>query len=296
MYSIKDIENLTGIKSHTIRIWEQRYGLVSPNRTDSNIRFYDDEQMRILLSVTLLVNNGVKISKVAKMNLQERNELIDNMSNESVHKNAYADIMINNLIESCLCYDEAGFVRAYDDSVRRYGMKDAYIQIIYPMLVRLGLMWSRFDLIPAQEHFISNLLRMKFFSSINAETNNSVNETWVLFLPENEKHEIGLLFCYYLLRQSGRKVIYLGQNVPFNNIETVVDKTDADSLYFFIVGMNKKKTTLFIDKVSTAFPDINVYVSGSVVKEIANDIEYGNILFIQGIDEFMNVLEGGEDE
>ena len=275
-YSIKDIEYLTGIKAHTLRIWESRYGIVIPNRSDSKIRWYSDDQARELLNISVLIKNGYKISKVSKLTTKEIHNALDDLFKGSIEKNAYADAAISRLIQAALTYDVVGFNTVYDDAIRRFGLLDGYGEIIYPLLVKIGLMWNKNEMIPSQEHFISNIIKQKIFSSINAtQSKEEPTETWTLFLPQDERHEIGLLFAYFVLKVFNKKVVYLGQDVPHASVKDVVEVTKSDYVYFFTVRRNdSNKIKRLVETMLKDFKDVKICVSGAgYLESIAEEIK-----------------------
>ena len=264
-YSIKDLEKISGIKSHTIRIWEQRYGLLKPNRTDTNIRYYDDDQMRKLLNISTLLTEGMKISSVAKLSEDDMNQHINGLVERDQASDTQTEALINQMIGAGLTYNEQAFEKAFSSALLRYNLKDVYVQIIYPMLIRMGLMWNSNDMMPAQEHFVSNLIKQKIFAAIDAiPVPVNPKETWVLFLPELEDHEIGLLLSSYLLRQSGKRVIYLGQRVPYSNLKAVIQTSKPDYMHFFLV-LNQANSSiqLLLENLSKDFTGKTIYISGS---------------------------------
>lgn len=234
VYPISYLEQLSGIKAGTIRIWEQRYGILTPLRSEGNVRYYDDEELRKLLQISVLVESGIKISAIGKLTNKELNKKyleLEHHLNETL-KN---EIEINNLILAALKYDEQEFNLVFNACITKYGLKHTYILFIHPLLVRIGFLWGANELIPAQEHFISNLIRQKLFSAIESVKLKNKAPKWILYLPEFESHEIGLLFATYLLKLSGKCCIYLGQNVPFQNLYSIVESSKAEGILTFFV-------------------------------------------------------------
>lgn len=265
VYSIKDLEVISGIKAHTIRIWEQRYSLLEPKRTDTNIRYYDDYQMCKLLNISSLLENGHKVSKIASYTEEEISqqveELIKNVDSEDSKVNA----LVNQIISAGLTYDEDSFNDAFNVATNRFGLIDAFSKVIYPMLVRVGLMWNKQDMIPSQEHFISNLVKQKLFAAIeDIPEPKKGAESWLLMLPEEEDHEIGLILSYFLLKSKGKKVFYLGQRVPISSVESFLAHNKLDAIHFFMVrNQTPLKAQKLIDKLSPITKGIKVYLSGS---------------------------------
>ena len=267
-FSISQLSQFSGIKPHTIRIWEQRYNALRPNRSEGNTRYYDNSQLRRLLNIVSLSECGYKVSELCIMPDSSLFKLIggSNVSKEeSTRSHDTPGYFIYQLIAAGMSYDELHFEKTLAQSIARYGMRVTYTTVIYPLLERLGLMWTSDTLPPAHEHFISNLLRQKLFTAINAlPPAKKGAKTWLLFLPENELHEIGLLFSNYLVRQSGNKVIYLGSNVPLQSVEMAVEQVKPDNLLFFLVH-NELPENLqqYFDQLNKIAGSKKVFVSAS---------------------------------
>ena len=289
-YSISDLEKLTGIRTHTIRTWEQRYQILTPKRKNSNIRYYDDIQLRKLLNVSILVNSGLKISFVGKMSDQEVYDAIDEIVETPKVENLFDQAIISKLIHSGLTLDEAQFEKAFANAILRYGFKASYVQVIYPMMVKVGLMWGKEKMTAAQEHFISNLFRQKMLTAIDAlSIPQNKNEQWVLFLPYNESHEIGLLFAHYLIKESGRSVIYLGQNVPIDNLQTIIESSKATHIYsFFIKNVSGSQYQDLLNQLEQLYPQINILVSGN--SRMLGTLELGQQThWVKSIEELIDI-------
>ena len=216
VYSIKELENLSGIKAHTIRIWEKRYNLIEPHRTTTNIRYYTDQELKKILNVALLNRHGIKISNIAKLTDRELKEEILRVSNS----NPTVENIIDTLIIAMIDMDEIKFSTILLKTVSKYGFTDAMLKVIYPFLDKVGILWMAGDVNPAQEHFVSNLIRQKIITAIDgiSQSYNPDAKKFLLFLPEGEWHEIGLIFSLYLIKEAGHEVIYLGQSVPYSDI------------------------------------------------------------------------------
>jgi DNA-binding transcriptional MerR regulator len=215
-FTIKDLENISGIKAHTIRIWEKRYNLLEPKRSDTNIRYYSHQNLQKLLNVVLLSKNNYKISKIAKMSEEE----ILQESREVAFATAANDEAINALKLSMFQFDKVLFNNTYHKLLSKKTFKEIFKEVFIPFLQHIGLLWQTDTLLPAHEHFISNLIAQKIHINIeNLEHGIKDSEkTYVLFLPENEIHELGLLYLNYELVLRGNQTIYLGQNLPLNNL------------------------------------------------------------------------------
>lgn len=240
-YKISDLENLSGIKAHTIRIWEQRYNILEPLRTETNIRYYDDEQLKKLLNVVTLINAGNKISMISKLSsneILERIESIASIGGPGIKEES----LINQLISSGLTYNELLFEKAFSNSILSFGVTGAYEKVLYPMLNKLGLLWLTEEMNPSQEHFVSNMIRQKLFAAIDSlNPADESDETWMLFLPEGELHELGLLVANYILRSKGKNVCYLGADVPLHNLVDAVKEVKPSHLLLFNVRQNREE-------------------------------------------------------
>ncbi|HEV7380222.1 MAG TPA: MerR family transcriptional regulator [Dyadobacter sp.] len=263
-YSIKDLERISNRKAHTIRIWEQRYGLLQPARTETNIRYYDDAQLKKLLNVCTLINRGMKISLISKLSQSQIAAEIDHIIAESFQADIHIEALINQLLIAIATYDSPLFDQLFNDAVKRLGMKKTYLNVIHPLLVRTGLMWTKDELLPSQEHFLSNLIRQKLFAVIDQlPYTQEYDQTWVLFLNEEEDHEIGLLFAHYLLRQYGKKVIYLGARVPYSDLRSVVDASKPTHIYTFLVRQfPDKQIEMLLEQLQADFGNCRLLVSG----------------------------------
>ena len=234
-YSISDLEQLSGISVHNIRIWERRYGALQPSRTAGNTRFYDDEQLKRLLCIAGLYHAGHKISRACGMSEDEMSELLQqDLDQESSAEHRY-EFFISQVINNSLIYNEQKISALIATSIEQNGVLDTYKLVIYPTLVRMGLMWLNGRLCPSQEHFLSQIIRQKIFAAVdnlNPEQTSGAAR-WVLFLPEDEDHDIGLLFAHYLLRSNNRNVIFLGSKVPLPSIERILQENKIEMSCFF---------------------------------------------------------------
>ena len=256
-FTIKDLENISGIKAHTIRIWEKRYNLLEPKRTDTNIRLYSNKNLQKLLNIVLLNNNGFKISKIAKMT---DDELIL-QSREMVFDVAINDEALNSLKLSMFQFDKVLFNNTYNTLLHKKTFREIFKEIFIPFLDHIGLLWQTETLLPAHEHFISNLIAQKI--QIQTEklqyTVTNTNKNYVLFLPKNEIHELGLLYLNYELVLRGSNTIYLGQSLPLNNLD-----------YFF----NTEKEICFITSMTVMPYDDKVFEYFKELDEILKNTSH----------------------
>jgi len=260
-YSIKDIESFTGIKAHTIRIWEKRYNLITPKRTCTNIRSYDDEDLKKLMNISVLNKHGMKISNLVHLDggaLGEKVMSLADNYNDPEKK-------IESLIVAMIDLDENRFEKIVNNTVMAIGFEETMIRLIYPFFIRVGMLWQTNTINPAQEHFVSNLLRQELLvATHNAFANHAPDaKTHLLFLPEREYHELGLLFYQYLLVKHGHKVIYLGASVPFGALQEVAEKKKIDCvLTSYTNPLNTESMQEEINRLHETFPDVPVYIGG----------------------------------
>lgn len=290
-FSIKDLETITGIKAHTLRIWEQRYKLIEPKRTATNIRYYNDEDLRFILNVAILNNAGIKISEITKMEAEAIREKVLEIS-ETPHSGS---LQVKSLIKAMFALDEAEFNRILADLILRNGLEDAMIQVVFPFLHQIGVLWITGAIHPAHEHFISNLIRQKLFVAIDAKTGNSQvkGKKFLLFLPEGEPHEIGLLFANYMLRARGHEVVYLGQNLPFDDLRQVFNFYEPEYVVSVLTsGMNPDEVQKFVDHIAVSWPKAHILLTGFLVVSHPGLTLPPNIQVIRSVEEMRETIEG----
>ena len=259
-FTIKDLSNLSGIKAHTIRIWEQRYSFLKPSRTFTNIRYYSNEELKTILNIALLNKYGFKISHIDKMSELEIKEKIFSLN----QLQAQQERIVNELIQKMIDLDVEFFEETLNQYIAGKGIERTITQIIFPFLEKIGILWLTNHINPAQEHLVSNIIRQKLICGIEAiKMPHTSNKKILLFLPEGEYHELGLLFMYFLLKNRGINVIYLGANVPLNDVEYVVNYKKPDYLYSHLttVGQNFNFEK-FLNNVTLKFKGIPVVISG----------------------------------
>ncbi|SOE21320.1 B12 binding domain-containing protein [Spirosomataceae bacterium TFI 002] len=259
VYTIKDLENLSGIKAHTLRIWEQRYEIITPKRTLNNFRTYNDDDLKLVLNIALLRDKGFKISKIAKFSLEELSKEVVNISSQNL---AYPD-QIYSLTLAMIDLDEERFEKVMSTSILQFGFENTITNIVYPFLARIGTLWMTGSIGPAQEHFISNLIRQKMIVAIDGQVvrPDEKSKTFVLFLPEGETHELGLLFGNYILRARNHKVIYLGQSLPFGELEFVVNLHKPDYIFSALTTFTDDVHG-FLKKLGDNFTEQKILVTG----------------------------------
>jgi MerR family transcriptional regulator, light-induced transcriptional regulator len=280
-FSIKDLETLSGVKAHTIRIWEQRFNLLKPKRTDTNIRYYDNEDLKNLLNVALLNKYGFKISHITNLAPEQVKEKILLLSNND----AIQERIITSLIQSMVEFDSEELEKILDTYIQQKGIERTITQIIFPFLKRVGIMWQTNHIIPAQEHLISNIIRQRLIlATQNIVPFTTINKTILIFAPETEYHELGLLYVNYLLKSKGVRTVYLGVNVPIQDLPLVISIKKPDYLYTHITGLNPRNgIEKFIAECQKKInKQIPIIVSGRIVesnrgKFPANFVEKGSL-------------------
>ncbi|GAB3330615.1 MerR family transcriptional regulator [Marivirga atlantica] len=288
-YSIKDLENLSGIKAHTLRIWEQRYHFIEPKRTDTNIRYYSDEDLKLILNIATLRENNCKISKIAKMTFEEINGKVMQIA----EKNLRFPDQINSLTLATIDMDEDRFEKILNNNIVKYGFEQSMLKIIYPFLAKIGMLWQTGSILPAQEHFISNLIRQKVTVAIDGHfvTEEESRGKWLLFLPENELHELSLMFAAFILRSRKFKVIYLGQNLPQEDLQSVKRLQNPDYVLTISTTSPKKNDVQqYIDDVADLFSSATVFVGGYQV--IGEDLKRKkNVEFMYKMEDLIQFVE-----
>jgi DNA-binding transcriptional MerR regulator len=276
-FTIKDLENLTGIKAHTIRIWEQRYTFLRPQRTDTNIRYYNNEELKKILNISLLNKYGFKISHIDKMSEDDMKQKILGINN--IH--AQQERIVNSLIQAMVDMNLESFEALIEDHIRVKGIEKTIHQIIFPFMERIGVLWITDHINPAQEHLVSNIIRQKLI--VGTEAVNplfQLKKSGLLFLPEGEYHELGLLFVQYLLKSRGLKVFYLGANVPLEDVEYVVKYKQPDFIYTHLTSVSSVfNFEKFIQQSLKRFNATPLIISGRLAanyeKKIPSQIQIG---------------------
>ncbi|MBI1184123.1 MerR family transcriptional regulator [bacterium] len=289
-FTIKDLERLTGIKAHTLRVWEQRYAIIEPKRTDTNIRFFDEDDLKYILNIAMLNSNGMRISKIAELSKAEINQRVLTVS-EQVQEDSD---LLTALTITMLDLDEQRFEKILSNVIIKLGFKHAVTKVIYPFMYRIGILWQTGSIVPAQEHFISNLVRHKLIvaaDNMMAKKNENPKK-FVLFLPEGELHEIGLLFANYLFKIEGHRTIYLGQTVPLEDLSVIADVYKPD--YYFTVltyetGIDDVKD--YVDALSKLFKGSKVLIAGTRVEESQVKQLWNNIVFVNDLNEIETFLK-----
>ena len=264
-YSIDQFSSITGITKFVLRTWENRYDYLKANRSETNIRIYSDDMIVRALNTNYLLENGYKISKVSKITDVELFAIVDDIKVKRIE--GIESYYINQIIISTLDFNTSKFNKLFEDGVLEFGIFDFYKKVILITLERIGVLWLTNKMVPSQEHFLSENIKQKLIvaSDIYFKKENK-RETWVLFLPENEFHEIGLLFARFLLLKNGFKVIYLGSNLPYESLKQVDDKIKIDNtLMFSVANSSLININSTIEYLESNFKNSNNYIISSFI-------------------------------
>lgn len=270
-YTIRDLEKLSGVKAHTIRIWEKRYGIVEPKRTDTNIRYYTDEDLKKILNISILNNNGLKISKIASLNSDEIKDKVLEINFESPD----LDVKTDSLIVAMIDLDDSKFEKILSQSIIRLGFDKTVSKVLFPFFEKIGMLWQIGTINPAQEHFITNLVKHKLIVAIESipETEYKYAKKFLLFLPEGEYHEISLLYYYYLTKRMGHKVMYLGQSVPMGDLKQVDAIYNADFVFTAVLSSYSHDViTDYLSRIAEAFVDKKIFITGAQIRDFKDQI------------------------
>lgn len=264
-FSISDIESLIGIKAHTIRAWEARYNLVPPKRTPTNIRYYEEDDLKHLLNIVTLNEKSYKISRIAKMDKAQINDLV--LQLQADYNNDTVQVL--RLSDAALKYDETAFSEILSGCIEELGLIDTMDLVLFPFMKKVGMLWQTGAIDPSHEHFASNLIRDRMIVEIDklSKPDRKDPKRFLLFLPEAEMHETGLLFARYLLKRCGMDTLYLGQEIPYTDIKKVIAHYKPDYAFIVLTSLNLGKD---INKILTKVldhMDVPLLVAGSLISE-----------------------------
>jgi DNA-binding transcriptional MerR regulator len=287
-YSIKDLEILSNIKSHTIRIWEKRYDLLNPERTDTNIRYYSNDDLKKLLNISFLNKQGIKISKIVEMTENEIKEAVHALNLSDSDNETY----IENLIVAMIDLNEETFQKVFNAASNQLGFEAAMTDVIFKFFVQIGVMWQVGAINPAQEHFVSNIVRQKIIAAteeLNYQPESSASKI-LLFLPENELHELSLLMYNYALRKRAYATVYLGQAVPLDSLQRILEITEPDILITLLTNsLNTLDSDEIIANISEKFHG-KIFISGYALQNIHKKLPKNTIEF-KDLDDLLLKLE-----
>ncbi len=288
-YSIKDLEQLSGIKSHTLRAWEQRYDIIQPKRTQTNIRYYDDSDLRLLLNISFLNRNGQKISKIAEMKHDEIREAVRKIADSNLE----FPNQVNALVIAMVNLDEERFEKIISTNTLQFGFENTMMNIVYPFLKQVGILWQTGSINPAHEHFITNLIRQKLIVAIDGQITpqNPNAKKYALFLPEGEQHELSLLFAAYVIKSRHNRAIYLGQSLPLKDLSVIIDVYEPDYIMSIVTSYpSKEEVGAYVDELVIAASNCQVLLSGYQVLQQKNNLNAKATVFanIQELVQFID--------
>jgi DNA-binding transcriptional MerR regulator len=280
-YTLNVLEKLTGIKIATIRVWERRYNIINPKRTDTNRRWYDDDDLRRLINISIIYHSGIKISKIAKYSESELEEKAEFLTNDSVG----SDTHINSLIVAMLSFNGSAVNEILLRSIINSGFEETFSSVVFPFLKRVGILWHTGSVNIGAEHFITNIFRGRLISAIDSlpPANDPKRKRVIMYLPDNELHEMGLLFYSYLIRKMGHEVLYLGQATPFIALIEASEKWHSD---IFVTGVlsniSISEPEKYLSNLSSTFRSQKILVSGFLADEPVI-VKYKNIYPIRSV-------------
>ncbi len=290
-FSIKEIEAVSGIRCHTLRIWEQRYGILQPKRTDSNIRYYDEDDLKYILNISVLNKRGYKISEIARLSKKQINDLIIGISGQST---GY-DSQIKNLISCMLSFDEYGFHNILTTSTIQMGFEQTMLRIVFPFLIEAGILWQVGSIHPSHEHFASNIIKQKLYVAIDGNVGRYAEnrKRFLLFLPEHEQHTLGLLFANYILRSRGHEVLFLGQEVPLRDFKETMQTHQPDFVFTILTSANAyMNKQAFVNELAGIWENAQVLLSG-IQCLMCCELELPpNVRLVQKMDDFIQFANG----
>lgn len=287
-FTIKELESLSGIKAHTIRIWEQRYGFLNPSRTETNIRRYSNDELKTLLTVALLNKYGYKISKIDSMSYDQRSKAVMELSEQE----ASTERLVNKMIGHMVDMRNIEFEKLLNDHIHENGIEKTITEIIFYFLERVGILWHTNHILPVQEHIVSNIVRQKILSAIDGlPLVHKQEPVFLLFLPEDEHHEMGLLFVYYLLRKKRFPVIYLGSSVPLKDVQYLFENKAPDYLYLHLTSFPRRHDLAkYLSALSQKFPGTKILLSGSAIIDYRKPLPSNTVRF-QSLEEVLSYIK-----
>lgn len=286
-FTIKDLENLSGVKAHTIRIWEQRYNFLKPQRTETNIRYYSNEELKTILNISLLNKYGFKISHIDRMSQEEIGQRILSLTDTD----AIQERNVNELLKEMIDLNVERLDKIISDHISLKGLERSMMKLLFPFLEKIGILWLTGHINPAQEHLVTNLIRQKMMVAID-KTPIPANpqKNILLFLPEGEYHELGLLFLYYLMKTKELGVIYAGANIPFKDVAYIVNLKKPEYIFCHLTStVSNFSMERFLDRSSHYFTGTPLIVSGFPILNYKKQIPDG-IQFKYSLTEMMDFI------
>jgi len=287
VYSIKDIEKLTGVKAHTIRIWEKRYNIIEPKRTESNIRYYLDDDLKHILNIALLNRNGIKISKISGMDIAEMQRRVAEIADIDESFKGQLDTLTISLID----LDEVKFLRIIEKNLQERGFVNTMLEVIYPFLDKLAMMWITDSIKAIHEKFVSNLIKRKSIVYIDG-LKPTRDETFLIYLPEGERNELSLLFLNYMISSQGFKVINAGVDVSIEDIVEIKEVRVPEYIMTIVNdSLSGENLVAYMKYISREFPDSEVILSGIQVETMPPNCSSGRITLLKSSEDTMVYLK-----
>jgi DNA-binding transcriptional MerR regulator len=284
-FTIRDIENLTGIKAHTWRIWEQRYPLFQPKRKESAHRIYDNEDLKQLLRIAFLYHNGWKISKIAKLSAQS---ILEEVNKAELDKTRF-ELYLLQLIEAAIDFNEEVFNQLLEEVIEKIGFERSITEVCYPYLQRIGLLWVTNRVIPAQEHFSSYIIQNKVIAATEKLNKPPQPPELLLFSPQGEFHELPLLFLNYLLRKNGWGILYLGSNVNLSVLQQFTSHENLQYIFLHqITNFTHYNADDYFELLYRNFPNKKIIATGSIVQEVQRT--FTNLTLLKSDKEIMDFI------
>lgn len=266
-FTITDIEQLTGIKAHTLRVWENRYQFFPAKRKDGGHRFYDGDDLKRILRISRLYHYGHKISTLLLLE-QEQLQLLDINANLPVSN--YQHRYVHPLLDAVKRLDEARFNELFEQLENELGMEQCMLEAVYPLLRQIGDRWLYGKLIPAQEHFCSELVMRKLIRAFDALPlpDQQRSRQVVLFTPVGETHEIPLHFMRYLLKKNGHTPIYLGKEMAVEDLMHIAQRFPTAQFYFHLIThLGDQPLNTYISTLLLALKDAQLVIAGAAITE-----------------------------
>ena len=292
VFSIKDLENLSGIKAHTIRIWEKRYNVLEPMRTETNIRMYNLSNLQKLLNITLLHNYGYKISKISKLS----SERIPQLVNEIISEKSAKHHAISSFKMSMMNFDQALFFSTYNKLLAEKSFREIFYDVFIPMIQELGFLWQTDTITPAHEHFFSYLIKQKLMTNtekLQSQEPSKTDRVFVLYLPMNEIHELGIMYLNYEILNLGYKTIYLGESVPIDSLKDMKKHFDNITyVCYMTVEPNKDEVNSYVKSLKQDILDetSNLYLIGRMTENVDSKLITEKITTFNSIKELVEYI------
>lgn len=288
-YSIRDLEKLSGIKAHTIRVWERRYGILPQHRTETNRRRYGDDELRKIINIAILHRNGFKISKIANFSGTEIEDKVSFLSKDLNRSDTQVDSMIMSMIN----HNEKSLDAILIRSILQQGIEDTFSNIVFPVLKRIGVMWHTGSADIGSEHFITNIFRQRIISSIDSlsQVTKQGAKKVILFLPENELHELPLLLFNYIIRKMGHETLYFGQSTPIQSLVSINKQWNTDIIITYLMSeFPNINPADFLSQLVKSFPGQKILVAGMLADVPVNNM-FKNVFPIKSQEELKAHLE-----